>query len=56
VAKRLKFTRPMVRRRAGFDTNQARRQLLKECQYIASLELATNDDIAIAIDTMDLKD
>jgi hypothetical protein len=45
----------MMREGAGFNTDQARRQLLEECQYIGSLELATNNDIAIPIYTMDLK-
>src|SRR6202044_3197305 len=30
--------------------------LLKECQSITPLELAANDDIALSIDTMGLKD
>jgi hypothetical protein len=45
----------MMRRGASFDTNQARWQLLEECQYIATLELTTEDDIALGIDAVDLK-
>jgi hypothetical protein len=30
---------------AGFNTNEARRQLLEEWQNVAALELAANDDI-----------
>src|SRR6266568_4382565 len=41
--------------RLGFDTNQARWQLLKECQYIATLELTTEDDIALGTDAVDLE-
>jgi hypothetical protein len=48
VAKRLKFARPMMRRGASFDTNQARRQLLEECQHVATLELTTENRIASA--------
>ncbi len=44
-----------MRRSTGFDTNQARWPLLEECQYIAALELTTQDDIAIRIDAVNLK-
>ena len=54
VAKRLELARPMMRGSAGFDTNQAR-QLLEECQQIATLELTTEDDIALRIDAVNLK-
>ena len=46
---------PAMRRRAGFDTNQARRQLLEECQHVAPLELTTEGDIALRIDAVNLK-
>src|SRR5580704_19610728 len=46
----------MMRRSAGFDTDQARWQLLKEHQHVASPELPTNDYIALRIDAMNLKD
>ncbi len=55
VAERLKLARPMMRRSAGFDTNQARRQLLEECQNVATLDLTTEDDIALRIDAVNLK-
>src|SRR5271167_4617171 len=55
VAERLEFARPMMRRGAGFDADQARRHLLEEGQYIATLELTTQDDIALRVDAVDLK-
>src|ERR1700722_18758000 len=55
VAKRLELARPMMRRRAGLDTDQARRQLLEEDQHVASLELTTHDHIARRIDAVNLK-
>ena len=45
----------LMRRRAGLDTDQARRQLLEEDQYVASLELTTRDHIARRIDAVNLK-
>jgi hypothetical protein len=44
-----------MRRGAGFDADQARRQLLKECQHVSTLELAPQHDIAFHIDTVNLK-
>ena len=55
VAKRLEFARPMMRRGAGLDTDQARRQLLEERQHVPALELTTQDDIALRIDAVDLE-
>src|ERR1700691_3695998 len=46
----------MMRRGAGFDADQARWQLLKECQHVAPLELTADDDIARSIDAVTLKD
>jgi hypothetical protein len=46
----------MMRRSAGFNADQARRQLLEECQYVAPLELTTEDHIALRIDAVNLKD
>src|ERR1700685_522457 len=46
----------MMRRGAGFDADQARWQLLKECQHVAPLELTADDDIASRIDAVNLKD
>jgi hypothetical protein len=45
----------MMRRRAGFDANQARRQLLEKGQHVAPLELASKDDFALRIDAVDLE-
>ena len=55
VAKRLEFARPMVRRSAGFDTDQTRRQLLEECHYVAPLQLPADDYVALRTDAVDLK-
>jgi hypothetical protein len=38
VTERLELARPMVRRSAGFDAHQARRQLLEERQDIPAIE------------------
>src|SRR6188508_2703503 len=45
----------MMRRGAGLDPNQARRQLLEECQHIAALQLAPDEHFAFRIDAMHLK-
>src|SRR6516162_9001107 len=42
VAKGLKFARPMMRRGASFDTNQARRHLLEESQNVVKKTPATS--------------
>ena len=55
VAKGLKFARPMMRRGASFDTNQARRHLLEESQNVAALQLTADDHLAVSINAMDLK-
>src|SRR5208282_1646493 len=55
VAKRLELARPMMRRAAGLDTDQAPRQLLEECQDVATLQLASNDHMATSINAVDLK-
>src|SRR5688572_13722781 len=46
----------MMRRRAGLDTNHARRQLLEERQHIAALQLTPDDHVALRINAVDLKD
>src|SRR5271157_565820 len=56
VAERLKFARPMMRRRAGLDTNKAGRQLLKERQHISALQLTTKYHLTIRVNAMNLKD
>src|SRR5262249_54667156 len=45
----------MMRRSAGFDANEARRQLLKEWQNVSALELTTNDYITCRVNSVDLK-
>src|SRR5262249_16005002 len=45
----------MMRRSAGFDANEAWRQLLKEWQNVTALELTANDDITCRINSVDLK-
>jgi hypothetical protein len=55
VAERSQLARPMMRRSAGLDTNQARRQLLEKCQHVAPLELTAKDDIALRIDAVNLE-
>ena len=49
-------TGPVMRRRAGFDANEARRQLLKERQHISALQLTTKDHLTIRVNAMNLKD
>src|SRR5262249_43349310 len=45
----------MMRRSAGFDANEAWRQLLKEWQNVTALELTANDDITCRINSVNLK-
>src|SRR5258707_4938168 len=45
----------MMRRSAGFDADEARRQPLKEWQNVATLELAANDYITCRVNSVDLK-
>jgi hypothetical protein len=42
-----------MRRRTGLDTNEARRQLLKERQHIPPLQLTAKNNIAIRINAVD---
>jgi hypothetical protein len=44
-----------IKSRMNQRSAAVRRQLLKECQNISSLELTANNHIAICIDAMDLK-
>jgi hypothetical protein len=46
----------MVRRGAGFDTDQTRRQFLKERQNVATLQLTADDHLASSINAMNLED
>src|SRR2546429_1677215 len=55
MTKSLQFARPMMRRGAGFDTNEARRQLLKEWQNVPALKPAANDYITCSVNSVDLK-
>src|SRR4249920_340539 len=48
----LEFARPMVRRGASLYTNQTCWQLLKERNYLATLQLAANDHLAGGINAM----
>jgi hypothetical protein len=45
----------VVRRRAGFDTDQTWRQLLEERQHIATLQLAANDNLAASVNAVNLE-
>jgi hypothetical protein len=45
----------MVRRRAGFYTDQTWRQLLEERQHIATLQLAANDSLAASVNAVNLE-
>src|SRR5215211_9487181 len=45
----------MMRRSAGFDADEARRQLLKEWQNVPALKLTANDYITCCINSVDLK-
>ena len=51
----LELARPMMTGGAGFNSNEARRKLLEERQYIAALELQANDHLSLRVDTMHLK-
>src|SRR5215211_1699686 len=45
----------MMRRSAGFDADEARRQLLKEWQNVPALKLTANDYITCRVNSVDLK-
>jgi hypothetical protein len=55
MAKCLQLARPMVRRGASLDANQARWQLLKERQHVATLQLAADNHPAGGINSVDLE-
>jgi hypothetical protein len=46
----------VVRRGAGFDTDQTWRQLLEERQDIATLQLPANNHLAASVNAMNLED
>src|SRR5271167_3383540 len=50
-----KFTRPMVRCRAGLHADKARRQSLEELYYLAATELLSHDDLLGRINAMNLE-
>src|SRR3954449_591471 len=54
VSQGLELTRPMMRGGAGLDADQAWRQLLKERQDVATLQLTADDHLASSINAMHL--
>src|SRR5215470_2578472 len=56
MTERLQFARPVMGRGTCFNADQARRQLLKERQHRAALQLAADEYIAFRIDAVNLKD
>jgi hypothetical protein len=56
MAECLKFTRPIVRRGASLYADQARWQLLKERQNVATLQLAADDHLASGVNSVNLED
>ena len=44
-----------MRRGAGLDPNQARRQLLEERQDVAALQLTADEHVAFRVDAVHLK-
>ena len=55
MPKGLELARPMMRRGAGLDTNEARQQLLEERQDVAALQLTADEHVAFRVDAVDLK-
>src|SRR5712672_3519272 len=55
MAKCLQLARPMVRRGASLDANQAWRQLLKERQDLSTLQLAADDHLAASVNAVNLE-
>jgi hypothetical protein len=51
----LELARPMVRRAAGFDTDQTWRQLLEERQDIATLQLPANNHLSASVNAVNLE-
>ena len=45
----------MMRRAAGFQADQAGRNLVKRLESLLAAQLSFDDDLAIAIDAMDRK-
>ena len=46
----------MMRRGAGLDADKTGRQLLEEGEHVPTLQLAADDDNAMRVDAMNLKD
>src|ERR1700758_63133 len=55
MPERLQLARPMMGRSAGLNTNEARRQPLKEWQNVPALELTASDYITCRVNSVDLK-
>src|SRR6202162_3685368 len=55
MPKGLELARPMMRRGAGLDANQARLQLLEERQDVAALQLTADGHLAFRLDAVHLK-
>src|SRR3990170_2412019 len=55
MPERLELARPMMRRGAGLDTNEAWRQLLEERQDVAPLQLTADEHLAFRVDAVHLK-
>jgi hypothetical protein len=45
----------MMRGGTGFDANEAVRKLLEERQDVTALQLTTDDNLALRVDAVDLK-
>jgi hypothetical protein len=55
MAKRSQLARPMMRRRAGFQPDEARRNPCKESENLASSQLLAHDYSGRLIDRMHLE-
>ena len=56
VAQCLQLARPVVRRGASLDADQAWRQLLEERQHVSTLQLPADHHLPISINAVNLKD
>jgi hypothetical protein len=52
MPKGLELARPMMRRGAGLDPNQARLQLLEKRQDVAALQLTADGHLAFRVDAV----
>jgi hypothetical protein len=55
VTQCLELARPVVRRPAGFDTDQTWRKLVEERQDVAALQLAANNHLAASVNAVNLE-